>query len=101
MKRIKAFNNFESAQSVGIIFSAAHQESYATAKTFIASLKEKGIDAQGLGYVTEDKALGYFSYHQGIDFIAIDDNNWYFKPKSQITRTFSEQQFDIRQTQQI
>ena len=40
-RRQKAFFNFDSAKSIGILFDASHQDSYLIAKSFMANLNKK------------------------------------------------------------
>ncbi len=93
--RNRAFCNFDSAKTVGVLFDASHQESYMTTKAFIASLQQKRIDAKGLGYVATQEALEYFPAHENIQFFSLKANNWYFKPISNEAIDFITKKIDI------
>ncbi len=93
--RRRAYNNFSSARSVGVIFDATKQDLYLTSKAFIAFLTDKNIDVQGLGYVNNKDGLGWYAYHKNIEFFALDNSNWYFRPRAPFIAEFTEKPFDI------
>lgn len=94
-KRQKAFFNFESAKSIGILFDASHQDSYLIAKSFMANLSKKSIKVEALGYVKTKEAISYFPFHQGITFFSIKETNWYFKPIDEVVNNYVNKNFDI------
>jgi len=94
-KRKKAFFNFDSAKTVGIIFDASHQDSYLIAKSFMANLDKKNIKVEAVGYVKTKEAISYFPHHEGIFFFSIKEANWYFKPSYQEIIEYSKKSFDI------
>lgn len=94
-KRQRAFFNFDTARSVGIIFDATIQDSYLVAKSFMASLRRKKIDVYALGYVKNQEAIAYFPYHKGIDFFSIKNTNWHYKPSNPSVDQFYTRPFDM------
>lgn len=95
LRRQKSYYNFESARTIGVLFDATKQESYLIAKGFMASLTQKNIQVTALGYVRNKEAIGYFPFHQGIDFFSIKKRNWYLKPVNSNIDSFQREQFDM------
>ena len=95
IKRDKAFFNFESAKTVGIIFDATHQDLYLKARSFIAALKKKGIKVKALGYVGSKEAITYFRPHESIEFFSINNSNWHYMPKNLEVKEFMNSEFDM------
>ncbi len=96
VKRSKSFHNFDSAKSVGLIFSAIHQESYLQAKSFTSFLTDKGIDVYSVAYAANKEMVAYFPYHKGVHFFSIkDDVNWFFAPKNAKINEFIERPLDM------
>ncbi len=93
--RHRTFHNFDSAKTIGILFSAAHQESYTIAKNFMSSLHKQNVDVTGLAYVKTKEALTFFPYHEGISFFALTDTNWYRSPLHPKVLEFINQPIDI------
>jgi hypothetical protein len=94
-KRSVAYNDLKSAKTIGVLFDATQQESYLAAKKFIEDLRTTSNSVLGLGYVSNQEAINYFPYHQGIDFFALTNTNWYFRPIDKCTETFAAKNFDV------
>lgn len=95
ISRQRAFENFDTAKRIGIIFDSTHQESYLTAKSFIAGLKKKNIEIEAIGFVNNQEAIAYYPYHQGISFFLLDNTNWYMIPHDETVSDFVEHSFDM------
>ncbi len=94
-RRQKAFFNFDSAKSIGILFDASHQDSYLIAKSFMANLNNKKINVEALGYVKNKEAISYFPYHKGITFFSLKETNWFYKPNFSNIEDYTKKNFDI------
>lgn len=95
LSRYKTFHNFDSAQTIGILFDATQQNKYLSAKAFMGYLKEKGIEVQGLGYVADKKMIGYFPYKRGVEYFSIDNLTFLKKPVNEQVNKFIRKKFDI------
>ncbi len=95
VKRNKAFHNFDSAKTVGVIFNATKQESYLLAISFIEFLTSKNIEVLALGYGLTSEAIGYFRYRAGINFYTLDKTNWQGKPLDKSFDEFVQVPFDM------
>lgn len=100
-KRLKTLNrkvkthNFETAQSAGILFSPANEESFNTVKNFLSFLSEKDMKVIALGYYPGKKIPEKYLMRKGINFYCKTDLNWYYKPKNELIDQFIKQDFDI------
>ena len=94
-KRAISYNDLKSAKSIGILFDATHQERYFAAKNFIENLRNSQNSVLGLGFVTNHVGLTYFPQHDGIDFISLENTNWYFKPLDRNIDKFQNKNFDV------
>lgn len=88
-------HNFNSAKSVGILFSAPDEHSFSAIKDFLSYLSQKDIKVIALGYVPSNKIPQQFLLRKGINFYCNTDLNWYYKPKSELVDQFMNQEFDI------
>ncbi len=95
IKRKRSFYNFNTARKIGVLFNATHQETYLKAKSFIASLRSRGIKVYGLGMVKNQEAIGYFPYQEDINFFAISKLNFIFHPVNSDAEAFINQPMDI------
>jgi len=95
LNRIKDFNNFNSAKTIGVIFNASKQDLYLKAKSFIENLSEKKISVSGLGYVLKRDSIEWYSQHKNIDFFSMEELTWYFKPNGITVNRFINTPFDI------
>jgi len=93
--RNKSIRGLNSTKSVGIVFSAADQETYDKAKKLAAWFTEKKIKVSALGYVEEKEVLSYYSYYVGFDFYCKKNLNWLRKPTGHIIENFIENPIDI------
>lgn len=89
------FNNFDSAKTAGIVFSAVDNFQQNEAFKFINLLRNKKIEVKGLGFVPDKTALEETKTSEIVSYFAISDNNWYEKPKALEVKEFSEMDFDV------
>ncbi len=100
-KKLKQLNrnvkthNFNTAKSVGILFSSPDHDSFNVIKGFLSFLSEKELKVVALGYIPSKKIPQEFLMRKGINFYCNTDLNWYYKPKSEIVDQFINQEFDI------
>ena len=94
-KQNKKFYNFQTAKSIGIIFSANTQEGYKITMDFIKFLNLQNINVSALGYVDTNEAISYFSIKKDISIFSLKKTNWYGKPKGNSIDDFIEKPFDI------
>ncbi|RLD75289.1 MAG: hypothetical protein DRJ10_15535 [Bacteroidetes bacterium] len=91
-----AFNNFNSATTIGFIFDAENKEYYSAAKEFMNYAEERGdIKVFGLAFVSKRDLIGYLPYRKGVDYFGLDKRNWYGKPLDEGIEEFIERPFDI------
>jgi len=95
LKRNVKTHNFNTAKSVGIIFSSPDDETFGAVKDFLSFLSEKDLKVVALGYVPSKKIPEQFLMRKGINFYCNTDLNWYYKPKNEIIDQFINQEFDI------
>lgn len=93
-RNVKA-HNFNTAKSVGILFSAPDEQSFGAIKDFLSYLSQKEIKVIALGYVPSKKIPQQYLMRKGINFYCNTDLNWYYKPKNEIINQFINQEFDI------
>ncbi|HBX51138.1 MAG: hypothetical protein A2275_06255 [Bacteroidetes bacterium RIFOXYA12_FULL_35_11] len=93
--REKAFHNFESARTIGLICNAQDQKIYYHAKQFSEFLYAKNIKVYAIGFIEGDAVLDAFSYQKGFNFISNKDLNWLKIPHGEIVENFIDNKFDI------
>lgn len=93
--REKAFNNFESAKTVGLICNAQDQKTYDFAKQFAVYLTSYDVQVSAIGFIEGNAVLDAFSYQKGFSFIAKKDFNWLGIPQGEILESFLARRFDI------
>ncbi len=93
--RERAFNNFESAKTVGLICNAHDQKIYDAAKQFAIYLSSYDIQVSALGFIEGDSVLEAFSYQKGFTFISKKDYNWLGIPQGEVLNNFLSKRFDI------
>ena len=94
-KRNVAFNNFESATTVGFIFDAANRENYQLAKDFMEFVEKLNNRIFGIAFAAKSDQIAYFPFKQGIDYFGLDEVNWYGKPSNPVIKDFLKRNFDI------
>ena len=95
LKREVAFNNFESANTVGFIFDAVDREKYQLSRELIEFVEKQNVRVFGLGFASKSDQIAYFPYKQGIDYFGLDEVNWYGKPTNPVFGDFLKRNFDI------
>lgn len=95
LKRSVKTHNFNTAQSVGILFSSPDEQSFNAIKDFLTFLSEKEMKVVALGYVPTKKIPQEYLMRKGINFYCNTDLNWYYKPKNELVEQFINQEFDI------
>ena len=93
--REKAFNNFESAKTIGLICNAQNQKTYDFAKQFAVFLTSYDLQVSAIGFIEGDAVLDAFSYQKGFTFIAKKDFNWLGIPQGEVLDSFLAKRFDI------
>lgn len=93
--REKAFNNFESAKTAGLICNAQDQKIYDAAKQFAVFLTGYNIQVSAIGFIEGDAVLDAYSYQKGFTFISKKDFNWIGIPQGEILDNFLAKRFDI------
>lgn len=95
IKRNVLFNNFNSATSIGLVFSVGDDEHYKIIKKFINELKKNKAQIYGIGYLdNRDNGLK-LPYIEGIEYFSKKNVNWYFKPDNAYINFFSNKPFDV------
>jgi len=95
LKRSVAFNNFETATTVGFIFDAADREKYQLARDFMESVEKQNNRIFGIGFASNSNQIAYFPYKQGVDYFGLNEINWFGKPENPAIKDFLKRNFDI------
>jgi len=95
MKRTVAFNNFESATTVGFIFDTSDRQNYQLARDFMEFVEKQNNRIFAVGFATKSDQIAYFPYKQGVDYFGLDEVNWYGKPRNPVIKDFLKRNFDI------
>ena len=93
--REKAFHNFKSANTVGLIFDASLQKNYLAASSLMKELSGKGKEVSGLGMVVNQEMLKYFPDSGSLKFFRSDDLTFLGYPKDKQVGAFIKQPFDL------
>ncbi|MDY6800976.1 MAG: hypothetical protein SVU94_07105 [Bacteroidota bacterium] len=88
-------HNFNSAQTVGIIFNSPDEESFSIVKNFLSFLAKNNLKVFALGFVPEKKIPENLLLRKGINFFCKKDLNWFYKPKNEVIHQFMQEHFDI------
>jgi len=88
-------HNFNSAQTVGIIFNSPDEASFSIVKNFLSFLANNNLKVFALGFVPEKKIPKNLLLRKGINFFCKKDLNWFYKPKNEVIHQFMQQHFDI------
>jgi hypothetical protein len=95
IKRVKAYNNFDSAKSVGVLFSADDENSYIASIDFIKYLMAKDIKVKGIGLLKSKERIMHLPMTKGIRYASYSDITLFSKFKNQDILDFTEKNFDI------
>jgi hypothetical protein len=95
LRRTVAFNNFESATTVGFIFDASNREKYQASRDFMEFVEKLNTRVFGIGFATNSDQIAYFPYKQGVDYFGLNEINWYGSPVSPVIKDFLKRNFDI------
>ncbi|MEE4196101.1 MAG: hypothetical protein V2I54_00525 [Bacteroidales bacterium] len=88
-------HNFNTAQTVGILFNSPDEESFRIVKDFLSFLSNNNLKVIALGYVPEKKIPENLLLRKGINFFCKKDLTWYYKPKNESVNQFILQDFDL------
>ena len=94
-KREKTFNNFDTAQNIGILFDAHNVEDFRLIKKYTKELKQKNIKCITLGFFNEKEVpdeylfISNFSYFNSKDFCILGN------PKKREISIFMQEKFDL------
>lgn len=94
-ERNKTFHNFNTAQTVGIIFDATDHQNYEVARNFGKFLNERKIRIYGLGFADSKEVMNFYSYYTGFNFFTIKDSNWQGIPNNHNVKDFINKEIDI------
>lgn len=95
LHRVSAFNNFESATTVGFIFDADDREKFQLVKEFMDFVEKQNNRIFGIGFTSKSDQIAYFPYKQGIDYFGLNEINWFGKPTNIAINDFLKRNFDI------
>jgi hypothetical protein len=94
-KRMLAFNNFESANTVGFIFNAVDRDKCQYAREFMDYVEKQNNRIFGVAFASKSDQIAYFPYRQGVDYFGLNEVNWYGKPTNPVIKDFLKRSFDI------
>ncbi|NMB72848.1 MAG: hypothetical protein GYA22_11945 [Bacteroidales bacterium] len=87
--------NLNQAKNVGILFDATLLEQFDPVRTFIASLQDKGIQVQVIGYVNDKKIHESYLLRRSFHFFSKKELTWFYKPTPVYIDEFIRKPFDI------
>ncbi|MGM0529746.1 MAG: DUF6913 domain-containing protein [Bacteroidota bacterium] len=93
--RKKAVFNFDTAQTVGVLFSLDQSQSYQTIKEFLDFLAGKKLQTFTLAYCPEKEIPNNYIGVSRINIFTSQDLNWLYIPKDPIIEKFTAKHFDI------
>jgi hypothetical protein len=88
-------HNFETAQSVVLLFNTGENNSFSVINSFRKFLKEKGISCSAYGYVEQKEIPQEMLLRKNLSFVTRNDLNWYLKPTGEVIETFFKEDPDI------
>jgi hypothetical protein len=94
-KRALAFNNFESATTVGFIFDAVDSRKYQQARDFMEFVEKQNNRIFAIGLAEKSDRIAYFPFKQGVDYFGLNEINWFGKPINPVIKDFLKRNFDI------
>ncbi len=94
-QHVARVHNFNTAQTIGILFNSLDEESFKKVKEFLSFLADNNLKVIGLGYVPANKIPENLLMRKGINFFCKKNLNWFYKPKDEIVHQFIHQDFDI------
>jgi len=94
-KRRKAVFNFDTAQTVGVLFSLDQTQSYKTIKEFLDFLASKNLRTFTLAYCPEKEIPNNYVGVSRINIFTTNDLNWLYIPKDPMIDKFIAKHFDI------
>ncbi len=89
------FHNFDTAESLCVLFNAESTEDYLTTETFMNEMKSKGKEVQLVGFVSDNSDNLGFDPQDSILFISEKDCNKIGVPKTKILEEIFYRQHDI------
>jgi hypothetical protein len=95
LERNANFKNLSQSKSIGVIFNATHQDTYETARKYIATLQKRGLNVKALGFVDSKQVLDFYQKSVHFDYFSRKNLNWYGKPNNPNTDEFILSKFDI------
>jgi hypothetical protein len=99
--RLKSFqretrvHNFETAQSVVILFDAQKPDAFSIIKEFRGFLKEKGVRCTVFGYMNQKEVPQEMLFWKDFHVITRSNLNWYMQPVGEIAELYKREDPDI------
>lgn len=94
-KRKKVMFNFETSQSIGVVFKTDNQADFELVKKFLHFLNEQDNKVIALCFVDSKKVPDFYLLRKGFNFFSRSDLNFFFIPKTHFINDFIEKPFDI------
>lgn len=94
-KRRKAVFNFDTAQTVGVLFSLDETQSHQTIKKFLDFLADKKLQTFTLAYCPEKEIPDNYIGVSRINVFTSKDLNWIYIPTDPMIEKFINKPFDI------
>jgi hypothetical protein len=95
IKRRKTVHNFQTADSVGVLFSSDQLNQFDTINGFLDYLSNNNLKVFALAYVKSKSIPDELSAKRKINFFTHKDLNFYYKPKNTLIDSFIDKDFDI------
>lgn len=91
LKPNRALTNLSTAKTFGIIYNSTESGNDIAATKIAEWLRNKGKEVSVIGYMNDKK----ISSKEDVEIFNVYDVNWYGVPKSDKTKSFCNQEFDV------
>lgn len=95
IKRNKAVQTFDTAQSAAIVFDILLPDSFKEIKEFAKFLESRNIKTSVIGYSTDKEPPEKLLLWPNFNIITRKEIKWYGKPKGDIAEVFFEKEYDL------
>jgi hypothetical protein len=93
--RQKTVHNFESANSIGLLFDGTNEEHFESVQEFYGKLIRYVKTVKVLGFSRANDLPNQYLFKKNFTFYQKKDLNWYHKPINPDVDTFINRKFDI------
>jgi hypothetical protein len=95
VKRNKQIVNMANVKTIGLVYDASEEASYAIVSNFVRTFQEDQKIVKAIGFVNYRRLPHYCFPKLSYDYFTQRDLNWYFKPGNMKVNEFVKEEFDI------